>query len=78
MYGEDFFPQRPDSHPSIYAYKDTNPNHDGLLKVGYTTRNVEVRVREQFPVIQPEERPYSIVFAESAVRDDGTVFLDHP
>lgn len=21
MYGEDFFPQRPDSHPSIYAYK---------------------------------------------------------
>lgn len=78
MYGEDFFPQRPDSHPVIYAYRDTNPNHKELLKVGYTTRDVDVRVREQFPVIQPEEKPYSIVFTESAVRDDGTVFLDHP
>ncbi len=52
MPSQDFFPQRPDSHPSIYAYKDTNPNHNGLLKVGYTTRDVEVRVCEQFPVIQ--------------------------
>ena len=51
---ETFFPQRPDSHPAIYAYEDANPNHNGLLKVGYTTRDVEVRVREQFPVIQPE------------------------
>ena len=76
MYGEDFFPQRPDSHPAIYAYEDTNPNHKGLLKVGYTARDVEVRVREQFPVIQPEERPYNIVFTEPAVRDDGTVFMD--
>ena len=76
MYGEDFFPQRPDSHPAIYAYEDSNPNHRGLLKVGYTTRDVEVRVREQFPVIQPEERPYNIVFTEPAVRDDGTVFMD--
>ena len=60
MPADEFFPQRPDSHPSIYAYKDTNPNHNGLLKVGYTTRDVEVRVREQFPVIQPEERPYNL------------------
>jgi len=73
-----FFPQRPDSHPTIYAYEDTNPNHKGLLKIGYTTRDVEVRVREQFPVAQPEEHPYKIVFVESAIRDDGTVFLDYP
>lgn len=76
MTNPDFFPQRPDSHPAIYAYEDTNPNHKGLLKVGYTTRDVEVRVREQFPVIQPEEHPYNIVFTEPAVRDDGTVFMD--
>ena len=75
---QDFFPQRPDAHPSVYAYADKNPDHAGILKVGYTTRPVEVRVAEQFPVIQPGEgKPYDVVFAESAVRDDGTSFMDH-
>ena len=32
----DFFPQRPDAHPMIYAYEDTNPQYQGLLKVDYT------------------------------------------
>ena len=31
----DFFPQRPNAHPMIYAYEDTNPQYQGLLKVGY-------------------------------------------
>jgi len=35
--GKDFFPPRPESRPSIYAYEDTNPQYAGLLKVGYTT-----------------------------------------
>ena len=48
------------------------------MKVGYTAKDVEQRVREQFPVLQPEEKPYKIEFAESAMRDDGTFFLDHP
>ena len=78
MTSSDFFPQRPDAHPSVYAYADKNPDHAGILKVGYTTRPVEVRVAEQFPVIQPGEgKPYDVVFAESAVRDDGTSFMDH-
>ncbi len=78
MTSQDFFPQRPDSHPAIYAYADKNPNNAGYLKIGYTARPVEVRVAEQFPVIQPGEgKPYDIVFAESAVRDDGTSFMDH-
>ena len=78
MTSSDFFPQRPDAHPSVYAYADKNPDHAGILKVGYTARSVEVRVAEQFPVIQPGEgKPYDIVFAESAVRDDGTSFMDH-
>lgn len=75
---QDFFPQRPDAHPAIYAYSDTDPNHKGILKVGYTAKDVEQRVREQFPVLQPEKKPYKIEFAESAMRDDGTFFLDHP
>lgn len=73
-----YFPQRPDVHPSIYAYRDMNPAHAGLLKVGYTRLDVEKRVAQQFPVIQPGvEKPYEIVFAESAMRPDGTSFMDH-
>ncbi len=39
-----FFPQRPESHPMIYAYTDNNPQDKGLLKVGYTEKDVERRV----------------------------------
>ena len=45
----DFFPQRPDSHPMIYAYEDTNPQYKGLLKVGYTAIDVDKRVAQQYP-----------------------------
>ena len=44
----ELFPQRPDLHPMIYAYEDTNPQYNGLLKVGYTTINVEKRVAQQY------------------------------
>ena len=72
------FPARPDHHPEIYAYEDKNPDHKGLLKVGFTTIGVEKRVAQQFPVIQPGEgKPYKIVFAESAMRQDGSSFMDH-
>ena len=38
---KDFFPPRPASRPTIYAYEDTNPQYAGLLKVGYTTVDVQ-------------------------------------
>lgn len=73
-----FFPQRPGVRPSIYAYRDKNPDHADFLKVGYTEVDVEKRVAQQFPVIQPGEgKPYEIVFAESAMRTDGSSFMDH-
>lgn len=73
-----FFPARPEVHPSIYAYRDKNPDHVNFLKVGYTEIDVEKRVAQQFPVIQPGEgKPYEIVFAESAMRTDGSSFMDH-
>ena len=73
-----FFPQRPDVHPQVYAYRDLYTEHDGLLKVGFTQHDVERRVAQQFPVIQPGEgKPYEIVFSESSMRDDGTSFTDH-
>ena len=62
----DFFPQRPNAHPMIYAYEENNPNYKGLLKVGYTKSDVERRVAQQYPTLRPGGVPYKIVFKESA------------
>lgn len=75
--GKGFFPQRPDSRPIIYAYEDTNPQYKGLLKVGYTTLDVQKRVAQQYPTIRPGKPPYRIVLEESAMRNDGRTFTDH-
>ena len=50
----DFFPQRPEVHPMIYAYRDLNPDYDGLLKVGYTEKDVDRRVAQQYPTKRPD------------------------
>jgi hypothetical protein len=50
---KDFFPSRPKSRPAIYAYEDTNPQYAGLLKVGYTTVDVQSRVAQQYPTKKP-------------------------
>jgi len=77
MANKEFFPQRPDSHPMIYAYSDSNPIYKGLLKVGYTIVDVDKRVAQQYPTKRPDGRvPYSIVLRESAIRSDGTTFTD--
>ena len=73
---KEFFPQRPDSKPAIYAYEDTNPQYRGLLKIGYTTLNVQARVAQQYPTARPGKLPYKIVLEESAMRNNGTVFTD--
>lgn len=73
---KDFFPKRPDLHPKIYAYTDIS--YKDLLKIGYTTRvNVEKRVSEQYSTKRPGQRPWTIVFEESAIRNDGTCFNDY-
>lgn len=71
-----FFPPRPASRPTVYAYKDTNPQYAGLLKVGYTTVDAQSRVAQQYPTKKPGKPPYRIVLEESAMRSDGTVFTD--
>ena len=74
----EFFPQRPESHPMVYAYSDSNPQYKGLLKVGYTEKDVEKRVAQQYPTKRPDGMlPYKIVLTESAMRNDGTCFTDH-
>lgn len=75
---KEFFPLRPDSQPMIYAYEDSNPEYQGLLKVGYTTIGVEQRVAQQYPTKRPGTKtPYRIVFSETAMYSDGGNFLDH-
>lgn len=74
----DFFPERPQVKPMIYAYEDTNPQYKGMLKVGYTAIGVEKRVGQQYPIKRPDGViPYKIVYRESAMYPDGTSFLDH-
>jgi len=73
----DFFPERSEAVPKIYAYTDTNPEYDGFLKIGYTTIDVAERVRQQYPANRPGNPPYEIVLEEPAIRNDGTTFLDH-
>jgi hypothetical protein len=48
-----------------------------LLKVGYTTVDVQRRVAQQYPTKRPGKPPYRVVLEESAMRNDGTVFTDH-
>lgn len=74
---QEFFPQRPEALPSIYAYRDTNPQYEGLLKVGFTSGDVEKRVAQQYPTLRPGALPYEIVLEESAMRNDGSSFTDH-
>lgn len=49
------------------------PSHEGYLKIGYTDRDAETRVREQ---LHTSGVAYQIVLTESAMRDDGTCFTD--
>lgn len=70
-----FFPERPYSKPTIYAYEILGSDaHKGLLKIGYTDRDARQRVREQ---LQTANIKYKIVFEVSAMKNDGSSFSDH-
>lgn len=72
---QEFFTQRPAVAPTIYAYELVGVNsHKGYIKVGYTDRDVETRVKEQLHTSGIE---YKILLKESAMRSDGTCFTDH-
>ncbi|MBU0614151.1 DEAD/DEAH box helicase family protein, partial [Patescibacteria group bacterium] len=72
---QEFFPQRPEAKPTIYAYKLKGvETHKGLLKIGYTVRSAQDRIAEQLKTSRIE---YDIVFNDSAMRNDGSSFTDH-
>ncbi len=71
----DFFPQRPDTDPKIYAYEHIGvESQKGYIKVGYTVRDVEDRVYE---IEHTGGVPYRILAYWNAMRNDGSVFTDH-
>lgn len=65
---------KPEVQPRIYAYSIDAQTHQGLLKVGQTTRSVQQRVAEQ---VKTAAVQFRIELDESAVRDDGSIITDH-
>lgn len=75
MLEQEFFPQRPESHPMIYAYEFVGvASHQGYIKIGYTERDVETRIKEQ---VHTAAVPYRILGQWSAMKTDGSCFTDH-
>lgn len=72
---EEVLAPRPDARPRIYAYTINDKAHEGLLKVGQTTRSVKQRVAEQLKTAAIKN--YRIELDEPAERHDGTIFTDH-
>ena len=71
----EFFAQRPSIHPQIYAYSLVGvASHKGYLKVGFTERDIDTRVKEQ---LHTSGIPYQIHLRESAMCADGSCFTDH-
>ncbi len=66
---------KPTAQPRIYAYTIDDAAHQGLLKVGQSTRDVKQRIAEQLRTAAIKN--YRIEIDESAVRDDGTIFSDY-
>lgn len=71
--------------PQIYAYTTSQYKAtawqgakagQGLLKIGYTERDVVSRIWQQFPTATPEKQPFEIVHTEPALTNDNKFFRD--
>lgn len=75
MSNTEFFPQRPQSKPKIYAYELPNDStRRGLLKVGDTGKTVQGRIKQQIGATRSK---FIIVLEKSAMRKDGSSFRDY-
>lgn len=72
----EFFKQRPEVKPTIYVYTLPDvPSHEGYLKIGFTDRgDYEDRINEQ---LHTSALKHKTIFVTSAMRSDGTCFMDH-
>ena len=74
----EFFISRTNKEPKIYGYTETSPEFDGLIKVGYTERKLQERLKELKGVKGPEDiKRIKVLFEESSMRNDGTFFKDY-
>ncbi|HET9741206.1 MAG TPA: hypothetical protein VFQ00_00525 [Terriglobales bacterium] len=72
---EEILAPKPVARPRIYAYSIGDKAHEGLLKVGQTSRDVKQRIAEQLKTAAIKN--FKIELDESAERDDGTIITDH-
>ena len=72
---EEILSPKPEARPRIYAYSIDDGAHEGLLKVGQTTRDVSLRVAEQLKTAAIKN--YTTELDEPAERDNGSIFTDH-
>jgi len=74
MTSNELIQNKSESFPQIYVYETPgNLDTKGYLKIGYTERNVELRVKEQTHTAQARPK---ILWTAPAFRNDGTVFDD--
>ena len=57
----------------IYAYSDTR--FPGMLKVGFTARSIDVRMKEHYPTLVPGQS-WKVELIRPATRKDGSVLSD--
>lgn len=72
---QEIFPKKPEATPTIYAYELPNDaSRKGQLKVGFTNRTVQGRIKEQIGATRAE---YRVVLEKNAMRNDGSSFTDY-
>jgi hypothetical protein len=72
---EEILPPKLPARLRVYAYSIASETHDGLLKIGQTTREVKKRVEEQLKTAAITN--YKIEVDEPAEREDGSFFTDY-
>ncbi len=70
-----FLPNQINIDPKIYAYSETHSDFKGMLKIGYTNKDVNKRIKEQYPIIRPK-KTWNLELEESAVKKDGSILSD--
>ena len=72
---KEFFPNKSEVTPTIYAYSLPNDtSRIGQLKIGDTNRTAKQRIKEQIGATRSE---FIIELEESAMRNDGSNFRDY-
>ncbi|MCX7025277.1 MAG: restriction endonuclease [Spirochaetes bacterium] len=72
---EQILAPKPEVRPRIYAYSIGDAAHEGLLKVGQTSRDVKQRIAEQ--VTTAAIKNYRVELDECAECPNGSFYTDH-